>query len=385
MKTHFHPLTLEAKSCGLLVSKETRTRLCHKVVYHFLLIYFVLIFLLLKKGLGETAPGEQPDHLQHIELTYLEQTECASLYNTLTEDMMCTFEGVGKNICGGDSGGPLYDQTNNIIAGVVSWGVGACGRGNADVYSRIGVQYNTWIKPTICDNHSLPKPDFCPGRNPPLPSPSVDVSYYEADSWSKLPPGGLKKLTPYKTDQVGTINFPLATIRPFAGSNRAYHVAALFEGLLSFPIPGEYLLCLRSDDGSKLFIDDKEFIDHDGTHGSDQKCEKKTMDAAVHKISLEYFQGGGGHALLFLWKTPNSSTPSLVTEYDWVQPTCATVDELCAKQRLLEWTFKNGQGKERARKCNFIENKPTVRKRSRVCHNYSSAREVCTCACMNLL
>ena len=53
---------------------------------------------------------------------------------------MCTFEGVGKNICGGDSGGPLYDQTNNIIAGVVSWGVGACGRGNADVYSRIGVQ-----------------------------------------------------------------------------------------------------------------------------------------------------------------------------------------------------------------------------------------------------
>jgi len=91
-------------------------------------------------GMGDTAPGERPHNLQHIELTYLEQTECNKLYSTLAPDMMCTLDGAGKNICSGDSGGPLYDQTNNVLAGVVSWGAGACGRGNADVYSRIGYQ-----------------------------------------------------------------------------------------------------------------------------------------------------------------------------------------------------------------------------------------------------
>ena len=90
--------------------------------------------------MGDTAPGERPDNLQHIELTYLEQTECNKLYNKLAPDMMCTLDGAGKNVCSGDSGGPLYDQTNNVLAGVVSWGVGTCGRGNADVYSRIGYQ-----------------------------------------------------------------------------------------------------------------------------------------------------------------------------------------------------------------------------------------------------
>ena len=67
----------------------------------------------------------------------------------------------GNGPCGGDDGGPLFDATENVLVGIVSYYY--CGGSVPSVFSQIANQW-TWIKTTICADHSNPKPDFCSQR-----------------------------------------------------------------------------------------------------------------------------------------------------------------------------------------------------------------------------
>ena len=58
-----------------------------------------------------------------------------------------------------------------------------------------------------------------------------------------------------------------------------------------------YTFYLMSNDGSKLFIDDKLVINFDGMHGFSTKTGKIKLTKGIHKIRIEYFQAGGGLGL----------------------------------------------------------------------------------------
>ena len=128
---------------------------------------------ILATGFGVTvvnSPGSAPDDLMHVKLDYMSNSNCGTAYANLASidaSMMCTYT-PKKDACQGDSGGPLYDKSNNILVGVVSWGIGCADY--PGVFSRISNQW-TWIRDTICDNHSSPKPSYCPVP-PPTPSPT---------------------------------------------------------------------------------------------------------------------------------------------------------------------------------------------------------------------
>lgn len=57
---------------------------------------------------------------------------------------------------------------------------------------------------------------------------------------------------------------------------------------------GSYSFFTRSDDGSKLWIDQKEVVDNDGDHGVREKGGKINLKAGVHDIKVTWFNGGGG-------------------------------------------------------------------------------------------
>ena len=96
-----------------------------------------------------------------------------------------------------------------------------------------------------------------------------------------------------------------------------YNVAALFEGVLHFPMTGTYKLCVRSDDGSKVYMGGDIIIDFDGIHGASMTCVDKSVDADDHEISVEYFQAEGGHFLQLLWQKPGDTSVSVIGQYDW--------------------------------------------------------------------
>lgn len=94
-------------------------------------------------GVGTQDPDVDkfPTRLYHVEVSYVTQQKCKNQYGAsdITANMMCASD-PGEDSCHGDSGGPLYDKTNNAVVGVVSWGYGCADPTAAGVYSRISSQ-----------------------------------------------------------------------------------------------------------------------------------------------------------------------------------------------------------------------------------------------------
>jgi hypothetical protein len=67
---------------------------------------------------------------------------------------------------------------------------------------------------------------------------------------------------------------------------------------------GAYTFFLRSDDGSKLYIDNKEIINNDGDHGVIEKNGTALLKIGLHSIKIEYYNGSGGFWLNLLYKGP---------------------------------------------------------------------------------
>ncbi|MFF8096292.1 ricin-type beta-trefoil lectin domain protein [Streptomyces sp. NPDC016675] len=76
---------------------------------------------------------------------------------------------------------------------------------------------------------------------------------------------------------------------------------------------GSYAFRLTSDDGSRLWIDDRLVINHDGLHGPDApKDATVDLTAGSHALRVEHFERDGGQQLTLAWKPPGASAFSVV-------------------------------------------------------------------------
>lgn len=99
-------------------------------------------------GLTESSYG-MVENLQYLQLPIINHAKCKSIYQPFYLDVaeweICAgYLGVeDKNVCNGDSGGPL--AANNTVYGIVSWGIG-CGLADYPaVYGNV-VYFRNWIK-----------------------------------------------------------------------------------------------------------------------------------------------------------------------------------------------------------------------------------------------
>jgi len=77
-----------------------------------------------------------------------------------------------------------------------------------------------------------------------------------------------------------------------------------FDGFIKVPSDGIYTFYLKSNDGSRLFIDDTELIENDANHGAVEEPGSIGLKKGMHRIRVRYFQCGGGKALEVGWKAP---------------------------------------------------------------------------------
>lgn len=63
------------------------------------------------------------------------------------------------------------------------------------------------------------------------------------------------------------------------------------------PEEGLYRFQITSDDGSRVFLHDKLFLDHDGNHPPMTVSRLVRAGAGLHPIRIEYFEGGGAQTL----------------------------------------------------------------------------------------
>jgi len=111
---------------------------------------------------------------------------------------------------------------------------------------------------------------------------------YYVGTWVKLPQ--FSKLKPIRTGKVSHVS-----LGEFDEFDNAFGI--VFSGEINIRKENIYTFYLRSNDGSRLFIDNKEVINFDGLHGSSFKSGRINLSKGRHPIKLEYFQAGGGKGL----------------------------------------------------------------------------------------
>jgi cytochrome c len=90
--------------------------------------------------------------------------------------------------------------------------------------------------------------------------------------------------------------------------------AVSVEGYLTLEKDDNILLQLVSDDGSKLWLDNRMLIDNDGLHGGEPKEAEVALRSGNHHLRIDYFQGGGGRELSLKWARPGSSGFEVIPE-----------------------------------------------------------------------
>lgn len=128
------------------------------------------------------------------------------------------------------------------------------------------------------------------------PLKDMQFATYEG-SWKKLP--DFSQLKPKATGK-------LKANRPDIGVHKGKRdqFAIRFSGTIEIPVDGEFEFTLASDDGSRLTIDGKVVIDHDGIHGMGAKNGKVKLAEGTYPFLLDYFEAAGGEELELSWSGP---------------------------------------------------------------------------------
>ncbi len=91
--------------------------------------------------------------------------------------------------------------------------------------------------------------------------------------------------------------------------------ALRFTGLVSAPQSGKYTFTISSDDGSRVYLDNKLLINNDGLHGMGEKNATVELSAGPHPIVVTYFDNGGGDGLIVTWAGPGIKKQKIDAKY----------------------------------------------------------------------
>jgi hypothetical protein len=127
----------------------------------------------------------------------------------------------------------------------------------------------------------------------PLGPGTTSYSYFEGN-WDQLP-----DFSKIKANANGTAPaFDLSVAR------RDNDYGILFEGAFSVATPGNFRFTTTSDDGSRVLIDGKRVVNNDGIHAPKSASGRIDLTKGVHKVVVEFFQGGGGAELKVEFEGP---------------------------------------------------------------------------------
>ncbi len=117
-------------------------------------------------------------------------------------------------------------------------------------------------------------------------------------TWQQLP-----DLSQVKPGETGKAEQPVAGVYKSHPDNFALE----FTGLLKVPSDGLYTFHTRSDDGSRLHVDDRLVVNNDGTHPPRESAGVVRLLAGLHPIKVQFFETTGDELLQVSYEGPGVS------------------------------------------------------------------------------
>ena len=139
----------------------------------------------------------------------------------------------------------------------------------------------------------LPLPEALTGDKAPGLKEGIRYRYYEGD-WDSLP--DFTRLRPVSDGTVG--DFTLGPRR------QEDHFGFVYEGFVKVPATAVYHFFTSSDDGSKLFLDDRLVVNNDLLHGALEAGGYIALEKGYHRIRVEFFEKTGDQSLKVSVKSP---------------------------------------------------------------------------------
>ncbi len=139
---------------------------------------------------------------------------------------------------------------------------------------------------------------------PALYAPGLTAEFYDfSTSLTTLPDLTGQTPTVRRTDS--QINYALtASAWRLLDTRFADRFAVRHTGQLQVNSAGDYNLFVKSDEGSRVWLDGQLLIDHDGRHGFTEKSAPITLTAGFHDVRVDYFENVGNAGLVVSWAGP---------------------------------------------------------------------------------
>jgi len=132
----------------------------------------------------------------------------------------------------------------------------------------------------------------------------VNYSYFEG-AWDSIP-----DFSRLDTVRRGCLN-------NFSIDNRLQddNFGFVFKSFIKIPKTEVYGFSTDSDDGSRLFIDNKLIVDNNGLHGLQKAEGFIPLAKGFHSLRVEYFEKGGGNELYVRWRKKDKKWEEINSKY----------------------------------------------------------------------
>lgn len=255
------------------------------------------------------------DDLKPLGFRLIERNDCKTCHNTYVKTIGPAYVDVAKRYRNNPS------NVEYLVKKVINGGSGVWGEAamnahhevaEADIRSMV-----SYIMELDSDEEAL-----MPAEEAALGA----LDFVEGDSTitgNELLPGVLVKI--YNTPGIESVDDINTNQKPlYEGILQDVHVetsefatleanfAMVYEGVITIPKDNNYVFRLLSDDGSKMYLDGQEIIDHDGFHGASPKDGEVALKAGNHPFKVKFFQGYGGKFLSLQWKSFDDEQFSIV-------------------------------------------------------------------------
>ncbi|MBL8764868.1 MAG: DUF1080 domain-containing protein [Phycisphaerae bacterium] len=141
---------------------------------------------------------------------------------------------------------------------------------------------------------------------PPTPDeldPGVTLRVYRVERDPESLPTLAPDQTPNFDERRPTVDFRDAA----AFGDVPASFVSIVTGWIVIDTPGTYAFRLTSDDGSRLTLDGRLLIDHDGRHAATAQASRGVaLAAGMHPLRIEHFDHGGQKRLTLEWRPPGS-------------------------------------------------------------------------------
>jgi len=146
-------------------------------------------------------------------------------------------------------------------------------------------------------------------------------------------PADLAKMKPQGTIYTDRLDVPTRDFQDgFPGvTDRFEWFGLIYTGQFQIDAPGEFQWRLVSDDGSRLWIDDKEVIDNDGVHGTLDITATVPLASGPHSIKVWYFQGPATEVALQLFVQPTGGEEKIFSMADYAAGLSAALKKVNAE------------------------------------------------------